>query len=652
MTLSVDFNNDLFTDFRDGKKVSFRIYGWNTESLKGSFLIDTIYIKANSFKFKSSGLKAFNLSNNSSTNGKFAFSNWPIGGIDKDTLLVNQTGTLNPTKYYEFTIQPYKRKLLNVDSINFIISRNFSGVKSFSIKSSVDNYGADLSFTTKSKLIQINNNIGFIKRDTTLEYEIKIDLSKNLSFSDIRNNKPLTFRIYGWNAENSDGTLELDSLRLYTVASSIENIDNFMDYSIYNKMFTLDQSKLMTSFLLNPKSIRYNLVSEENIKNTGVMDLTTPICKPVAYFYSNTKYACTDDQISFYDRSWNSVVESRIWKFEDANIETSNVIEPKVSFKTPGFKKVTLIVSNSKGESDTITETVLISNKTAENQDVFKENFENGIPSNWLIENYEKNEVEFKSDLGRWGSKGVKLNNYKNVSNATPLDENDYFYYQRLRENQDALVTPSVNFKIINEGYLNFDYSYATSGYSDSLITEKINIKYTDDCGKTWKLLTTKDLKSDLITAGIYGAKEFIPTKDEFWNTATIDLKTLTGKENVRFKIEYISSKNSNNLFIDNVNLFGVVGIEENPLNVMNFNIVPNPTSNDKGIHVEYVANDKPVKFELIDLQGKVLSTETNYNTNGAISHTLNLNNQIEAGYYTLRISQGQYVSNKKLIVQ
>jgi 5-hydroxyisourate hydrolase-like protein (transthyretin family) len=94
------------------------------------------------------------------------------------------------------------------------------------------------------------------------------------------------------------------------------------------------------------------------------------------------------------------------------------------------------------------------------------------------------------------------------------------------------------------------------------------------------------------------------------------------------------------------------VNIEENPLTQMNFNIVPNPTSNDRGVNVEYVANEKPVTFELIDLQGKVLSTETNQNTNGAISHTLKLNNQIEAGYYTLRISQGQYVSNKKLIVQ
>jgi hypothetical protein len=84
----------------------------------------------------------------------------------------------------------------------------------------------------------------------------------------------------------------------------------------------------------------------------------------------------------------------------------------------------------------------------------------------------------------------------------------------------------------------------------------------------------------------------------------------------------------------------------------MNFNIVPNPTSNDKGINIEYIANDKPITFELIDLQGKVLKSETNQSTNGLISHNLKLSNQLESGYYTIRISQDQFVSNKKLIVQ
>ena len=84
----------------------------------------------------------------------------------------------------------------------------------------------------------------------------------------------------------------------------------------------------------------------------------------------------------------------------------------------------------------------------------------------------------------------------------------------------------------------------------------------------------------------------------------------------------------------------------------MNFEIVPNPTTNDRGVNIQYTGNEKPVTFELIDLQGKVLTTETNQNSNGTISHSLKVNKQLEAGYYTLRISQGEYVTNKKLIIQ
>jgi len=312
-----------------------------------------------------------------------------------------------------------------------------------------------------------------------------------------------------------------------------------------------------------------------------------------------------------------------------------------------------------------LDEAVFVSSEEAEINDLFSQSFNEGGLSNWLVVNEESNFAKFQVGNGRWGTKGVKLNNFKDISKSTLDDIDNRLYFERLGGSQDALISPSIDFTKITDTKLNFDYSYATTSFYDSLLTEKLVVSYSTNCGRTWLPLHTicysKDVaqtasySTDLITAGIYSGKEFIPSSDDVWKTTNIDLTPIvknSSKNRVRIKLEFFASSYSNNLYIDNINLFGTVNIEENPLTQMNFNIVPNPTANDRGINVEYVANEKPVTFELIDLQGKVLSTETNQNTNGAISHTLKLNNQIEAGYYTLRISQGQYVSNKKLIVQ
>lgn len=662
--ISINFlvNDSKLNDLRDNEKITFRVYGWNAESKSGSFIVDSLFVLADSSKLNIGSFSAQGVGSNSMQNGKLAFSNWGLGGKDKDSVLANQTGAIDLNKYYEFKTNTYKRKLATLDSITFKVNRNLNGIKSFSIRSSGDKFTSDIAFKTNFNGVEVSSNKGFIKRDTTVNFITTVSLT-NAAFRDLREDKNITFRIYAWNAEKTDGTFEIDSLILYGKASSIENVDNFMDYTNCMRMFTKDQASLMTAILENPKSIRNNLFSDANLQNVGLNATTSPICPPKAYFTMDKKYICEGEQVSFLDRSWNSGVTNRTWTFQDGIPSSSTELNPNIKFNTPGYKKVTLRVLNDAGQDSlVINEAVYVNPNQVQVSGIFGENFNEGINSNWLIENQENNFASFKSGNGRWGTKGIKLNVFKDVSKATPFEEDDYFYFQRLRESKDALITPSIDFSILNETSMNFDYAYATSSYYDSLITEKIVISYTTDCGLNWTSLDTLGYKetaltsdakqSNLITAGIYGGTEFIPTADDMWKTAVINLKSIKKEKNVRIKIEFTASSNSNNLYLDNINLFGAVSLEENPLNNMNFEIIPNPTTNDKGINIQYTANERPITFELIDLQGKILTTESNQNTNGTISHALKVSKQLEAGYYTLRISQGEYVTNKKLIIQ
>lgn len=668
-------NNDLdffvkqpqkLTDLRDGQKVTFRIYGWNAETNNGSFGIESLQLIADTSKINMSRFSANGVGNNSKKQDVFAFDSWDTGAADKELNQANLTGTLNLNKYYEFSITAKKRKLVNIDSITFYASRNNKGVRNLEVRSSVDNFSTPISLTSKNtNVASVTNNRLFFKADTTLGLNVRVSTTNN-NYKNIRDSKTITFRIYGFNAETAEGTLEIDSVKTFGIGSTIENFQNYMDYSECPLMFSKDQVTLMKTILALPISSRNNLHKEENLVSTGTNEIKSVICKPAPYFNYNITHLCSGGLVSFRDKSWSSKATSRVWYFQDGTPSTDTSANPKVVFDTPGYKKVSLHVKNSVGEDSLVlNEAVFVSAEEAEINDLFSQSFNEGSLSNWLVVNEENNFANFQVGTGRWGTKGVKLNNFKDISNATLDDIDNRLYFERLGGSKDALISPSIDFTRITDTKLNFDYSYATTSFYDSLLTEKLVVSYSTNCGRTWLPLHTicysKDVaqtasySTDLITAGIYSGKEFIPSSDDVWKTTNIDLTPIVknaSKNRVRIKLEFFASSYSNNLYIDNINLFGTVNIEENPLTQMNFNIVPNPTSNDNGINVEYVANEKPVMFELIDLQGKVLSTETNNNTNGAISHKINLNSQIKAGYYTLRISQGQYVSNKKLIIQ
>jgi hypothetical protein len=668
-------NNDLnfyvkqpqkLTDLRDGQKVTFRIYGWNAETTNGSFGIESIQLIADTSKISMTRSSAVGVGGNSTKAEVFAFNSWDLGAANKEVSESNLTGSINLNKYYEFSITAKKRKLINIDSITFSLNRNNEGIRSLEVRSSVDNFNTPITLISKNtNVASVTNNRLFFKADTTLAVNVRLNTNNN-NYKNIRDSKTITFRIYGYNAESTNGTLEIDSLKSYGIGSTIENFQNYMDYADCPMMFTKDQVTLMKAILTLPVSSRKNLHTEENLISTGTNEIKSVICKPAPYFNYNITHLCSGGLVSFRDKSWSSKATSRVWYFEDGNPSTDTSSNPKVIFEKPGYKKVSLHVKNSVGEDSLVlNEAVYVSAEEAEINDLFSQSFNEGGLSNWLVVNEENNFAKFQLGEGRWGTKGIKLNNFKDITKATVDDIDNLLYFERLGGSKDALISPSIDFTKITDTKLNFDYSYATTSFYDSLLTEKLVVSYSTNCGRTWLPLHTicysKDVaetttySTDLITAGIYSGKEFIPSSDDVWKTTNIDLTPIvknSSKNRVRIKLEFFASSYSNNLYIDNINLFGTVNIEENPLTQMNFNIVPNPTSNDRGINVEYVANEKPVTFELIDLQGKVLSTETNQNTNGAISHTLKLNNQIEAGYYTLRISQGQYVSNKKLIVQ
>jgi PKD repeat protein len=122
-------------------------------------------------------------------------------------------------------------------------------------------------------------------------------------------------------------------------------VENYMDYSndACMHLFTVGQNtRMQAAMQLSP---RRKAVIQANLCAPIVAE------KPVADFTSDKVFALLGGDVTFTDLSSNFPTKWA-WTFEGGDPATSTDRNPKVTYNTPGTYKVTLVASNSLGNSD------------------------------------------------------------------------------------------------------------------------------------------------------------------------------------------------------------------------------------------------------------------------------------------------------------
>lgn len=440
-----------------------------------------------------------------------------------------------------------------------------------------------------------------------------------------------------------------------------ENYQNYMDYSYCSYMFTKVQAAAMRTILQLNEGHRNELITPETHAATGI-DLTTPpTCIPIADFNTVNRVPCVGDPVTFRDFSSNAPVTSRTWMFPDATPSTSTDANPVVTFNTPGLKTIQLIVGNATG-FDTLTIENYVSVHSPWGDFVGPKSMNLDGPDSYTewfrTENPENNHASFQlsTGTGRGGSRCYKLNNYKDVSNALPFTEDSY-YYPRLGGSKDYLYTPSFDLRYTTGVNFSFDYSYASNAVTEDDITEYIQVHASRDCGVTWTPVQGTTLSkvegADLLSAGFAGNNDFVPTNDSQWSTKTLTYTANSSDAKTKFRISFVASDLSSNLYIDNINVTGTgnAGIENDFGFVHDLNIAPNPVVSGENLKIEYTAQDEPVTFILRNLQGEELLTTVRNETNQLVSFDLEIGSQLPAAYYFLEVKSASSTTVKKIVV-
>jgi len=542
------------------------------------------------------------------TTGSFGFTGWGTGATDQNNTFANMTGAINSDQYYEFTLSNDLTQMLSLTGITFDVQRSTHGPRCFAVRSSVNNFSSNLAAVitpaNPALTVQAGNVLFFANDISTNQVGSKINLS-GPGFNNI-NNGSVTFRIYAWNAENVNGSFAVDNVNFTGSYGTVENVQNYMEYSYCSMMFTHGQKDRMIGALNSPVANRMSLSTAENLAATGTDGINDLLCAPTADFYPATKIACQGNDITFFDYSSDAESTSWSWTFQDATPATSTSQNPIVTFNTHGWKTVTLTATNAVG-STTTTNTMAIyvtptwpewSGIMQENcnvnpitQHAFQAYNTSGNESNWNYANF----AGFKPN-GTEPNGCIWLNNNDVLPSVNGFRGYDV----------DELITPSMDLSLLSSGKLSFRYAYATGASTLTDAVETLEIWSSRTCGEDWQFRTSMDAE-ELVTAGSYSV-DFVPNGNTHWVEKQVNIPTTYETNNVRFKFVFTSSYTSNNLYIDDINVIGSVNIDEFD-KARQVHLFPNPVQDI--MNVQLPAQGVFTQLNIRDISGRLVFSQS-----------------------------------------
>ncbi|WP_107039495.1 zinc-dependent metalloprotease [Brumimicrobium mesophilum] len=414
---------------------------------------------------------------------------------------------------------------------------------------------------------------------------------------------------------------------------SLDNVENFMEYSYCSKMFTNGQKARMHAALNSSVGGRNNMHIATNLSATGV-NLPDVMCK--AEFGANIQEICTGGTVSFEDLSYSGA-SGWNWTFPGGSPSASTNENPTVTYNTPGVYSVTLSATDGTNtESETKSAFIRVLPNSVDLP--VMESFDY-IPSLtgsfWTVENNGGNAAfEITSSAAYTGAKSAKLANFgQNAGNF------------------DALLSSPIDLSpITTETTLTFRYAYRKRSSSND---EWLRVFITNDCGESW--VQRKTLRGNGLSSEVAG-NNWTPSSESDW--VTVHMTNITSQywvDNFRFKFEF-ESDGGNNFYLDDINIYSgseneepVLALEKNTLN-FKFNLFPNPAENSANVTFN-LENSQNVNVSLMNMMGQTIQSNDIKAQTGDNLVMLDTES-IQAGIYLVTVNIAGTQQVKRLIVK
>lgn len=411
-----------------------------------------------------------------------------------------------------------------------------------------------------------------------------------------------------------------------------ENVQNFLDYSYCSRMFTSGQRARMWNALNSSTGQRSSLVSAATATATGISNPQP--CAPIADFTPvETQYVCAGSSLTFTDVSYNGQATSYSWNFQGGTPSTSTDSTPTIQYNTPGTYSVSLTASNAQG-SDNMTRTNYVVVMPALAQ-------YNG----WMYYEGMENTATFANDWDIYNPQG---NGWTNISTVAATGTRSLRFDNTTGQvgNTDDLLSPTIDLTGMTSPSLTFKVAFAQRTTSDA---DRLRVYVSVDCGRTWVQRYSK--QGALLSTTAAQTNAFVPTAAQ-WRTETVTFTAAQmASNNIRLKFEFLSD-GGNDIYIDDINIQGAVGVVSPESGVNTFDVYPNPAQDNTMVEFSMTENNN-INVEIIDLSGKVVQ-QVYKGDLGAGEHRFPVQTaELSAGLYLVRLTtdEGEYLT-RKLVVE
>ena len=440
--------------------------------------------------------------------------------------------------------------------------------------------------------------------------------TKDCNIDDLVADTPPTI---GWQSCNLSGV---------SCGNVVDNVQNTMDYSYCNIMFTQGQKARMHACLNSPIAGRNNLWQTANLIATGVYT-TAPLCK--ADFVSNKKVICPTNQVIFTNTSYNGSITSYNWKFEGGIPAISSVANPTVTYSSSGSYSVSLKVKNITDSATVVKQNYIAVQTSTGAVYPFTEGFETITTLNgadWLTNNLDTASTwKITTTAFSSGSKSAMITNFN-----SPIDGKDELYSRGI--NLTGATTMSVSFK----------YAFARKDTSNK---DQLQLFVVSPCNGTsiqrfsaiGSLLETVSLKT---TA-------FYPTSISEWKQVSVSVPSFLYSSGSRLKFVF-SRHGGNNIFIDDINIAIDAGIRDLTEDISLLSIYPNPTNDNCTVQFN-LQFPKTIAISVVNVLGqKVMELDKLLFNEG--ENKLHLKTaQLSEGIYFIQLSDGLRAITKPLVI-
>jgi hypothetical protein len=445
------------------------------------------------------------------------------------------------------------------------------------------------------------------------------DPNKDCNIDDLVADTPPTI---GWQSCNLSGA---------SCGSTVDNVQNVMDYSYCNKMFTYGQKTRMHACLNDTMAGRNNLWQPTNLIATGVLDTVLQLC--TGDFKSNKNVICStspNNSITFTNTTFSHTYTNEYWSFPGGTPSSSNQSSPVITYTTPGKYDVYLKLINGNDSIEISKSDYINVFETSGNAYPFSEGFEtiNNIDStDWFAYSFDTiNKWQVTATAASSGTKSIMLNNY-----------------DKIQSTKDELYSQTLNLSGASSLNLSFKYAYAKK---DTSSDDRLQLFIVNSCSASW--LQRLNITDQTLETAAPTTASFVPLNASEWREAHTSIPTTYLNSNFKFKFVF-TSNNGNNLYIDDVNLDVNAGINDVDL-ISTLNLFPNPAHDQVKINFS-LERSKAVSVAIYDVLGQLVFERAKeiYNVG---DNTIVINTKpYKSGFYLLKINGSNNNTSLPLII-